>query len=443
MDHVVIIGNGVAGITAARHIRKLSDRPITVISAETDHFFSRTALMYIYMGQLTYQGTKPYEDDFWPRNRIALARGRVERIDTERRRLLLDDGSEIEYGSLIIATGSRPNTFDWPGETLKGVQGLYSIQDLESMERWTAGIARAVVVGGGLIGIEMAEMLHSRGIAVTFLVRERNYWDTVLPPEEARMVGRHVREHGIDLRTETELREILPDADGRARAVVTTRGEEIPCGFVGLTVGVSPNIGVMNGSGIECNRGVLVDEYFRTGIPGIYAIGDCAEFRDPRADHPAIEQLWYTAKMHGEIVARTICGIPARYARGTWFNSAKFFDIEYQTYGFVWSRLRETEETLYWEHPDGRKSIRINYSKADGRVLGMNLLGIRYRQDVCRKWVEEGTGIGTVLEHLSDANFDPEFHRRYEAEVIKLHNERNPGNAIVLKRKGMLARFFS
>jgi len=441
MNHVVIIGNGVAGITAARHIRKLSDHRITVVSYETDHHFSRTALMYVYMGHMRYENLKPYEDRFWEKNRIDLVRGYVEQIEVDHKALHISGGRVVHYDDLIIATGSRPNKFGWPGQDLEGVQGLYSWQDLESMERNTKEISHAVVVGGGLIGIEVVEMLRSRHIPVTFLVRERSFWDIVLPPEESRIVSDHIREHHVDLRLSTELAGILPDENGRVRAVVTNREEEIPCEFVALTVGVGPNIEVVRKSKVETSRGVLVNEYFETDIPHVYAIGDCAEFREPKPDHPRIEQLWYTGKMHGEVVARTICGMRTRYDRGAWFNSAKFLDLEYQTYGIVHNHLHDDEETLCWEHPDGRKCIRINYLAADRRVVGFNLIGIRYRHEVCSRWLHEERTIEYVLEHLGEANFDPEFVRQHEAEVTALYNRLHPERPVTLKRKrGLFSR---
>jgi len=171
--HIVIIGNGISGITAARFIRKAADHPITVISAETDHFFSRTALMYIYMGHLTYEQTKPYEDSFWKKNRIDLVNAWVESVDPAAKTVRLSEGASIRYDKLILATGSKPNKFGWPGQDLPGVQGLYSKQDLDNLEANAPDnrtCKRAVIVGGGLIGIELAEMLRTRDIPVTFLV---------------------------------------------------------------------------------------------------------------------------------------------------------------------------------------------------------------------------------------------------------------------------------
>ena len=124
MEHIVIIGNGIAGITAARHIRKISDKRITVISAETDHFFSRMALMYIYMGHMKYEHTKPYENRFWRKNKIHLKRGYVSKVDPGEKTLFFDDGEKLHYDKLIIASGSRPNKFGWKGQDLNGVQDL-------------------------------------------------------------------------------------------------------------------------------------------------------------------------------------------------------------------------------------------------------------------------------------------------------------------------------
>ena len=148
MEKIVILGNGIAGITAARHIRKLGDQKITVVSGETEHFFSRTALMYIYMGHMKYEHTKPYEDWFWKKNRIELKQGWVAAIDFDEKNLIFQSGEKLPYDQLVIATGSASNKFGWKGQDLKGVQGLYSYQDVELMEENTAKIEQAVILGG-------------------------------------------------------------------------------------------------------------------------------------------------------------------------------------------------------------------------------------------------------------------------------------------------------
>ena len=135
MEHIVIIGNGISGVTTARHIRKLSDKKITIVSAETDYFFSRTALMYIYMGHMKFEHTQPYENWFWEKNRIELKNGYVSKINTSGKILEFQDGDTLAYDKLVLAVGSKPNKFGWHGQDLDGVMGMYHKQDLENLEK--------------------------------------------------------------------------------------------------------------------------------------------------------------------------------------------------------------------------------------------------------------------------------------------------------------------
>lgn len=432
--HILIIGNGISGITAARYIRKLSDYRITVISDEGDYFFSRTALMYVYMGHLRPQDTQPYEPWFWDKNRIERFKGRVAQVNYATKTVHTTDDSILSYDKLILATGSHPNKFGWPGQDLDGVHGLYHWQDLEAMERHSPGLQRAVIVGGGLIGIEMAEMFHSRHIPVTMLVRENSFWSSILPASESEMVNRHILEHGIDLRLQTELKEILSDENGKCRAIITSTGEEIACGFVGLTVGVSPNIGFLKGGELATNRGILVNEFLETNQPDVYAIGDCAELQQPNPGRRAIEAIWYTGRMMGKTVAQNILGHREIYDPGIWFNSAKFLDIEYQVYGDVRAVLPETQTDIYWEHASGKKSIRLIFDTRTQAIVGFNLMGVRYRHEVCEKWIQSATPVEEVLQNLGLANFDPEFFEQYEADLIQIYNQKT-GKSIQLKQK--------
>lgn len=416
---IVIIGNGIAGITCARHIRKAdSSAVIKVISGESEHFFSRTALMYIYMGHMKYEHTKPYEDWFWKKNRIELVHDWVTEVKFKNKECVINSGITISYDLLILATGSKPTKFGWPGQELEGVQGLYSMQDLELMERNTKEIKHAVVVGGGLIGIEMVEMLKSRNISVTFLVREAAFWDIVLPKEESKLVGRHIKEHHVDVRLNTELKEIIDGGTGKLNGVVTTQGETIVCQFVGLTTGVKPNIDFLLGSSLETNRGIMVNEYFATSIEDVFAIGDCAEFKkSPGQNRKEIEQVWYTGRMHGETLAYSITNSPVPYRPGAWFNSAKFFDIEYQTYGVVPNDTMKGISSFYWEHEDGRVCFRAVYETESRIFIGANALGFRLRHAFMDKAIKEGWQIDVVMENLDKADFNPEFHQKNHKSI--------------------------
>ncbi len=443
MAHIVIIGNGIAGITTARHIRKNSDHEITVISGESKYFYSRTALMYIYMGHMKFENTKPYEDWFWHKNNINLKQAWVSEIKFIEKKLLLNDGSQLKYDKLVIATGSKSNKFGWPGQDADGVRGLYSLQDLEYMEKYTKAINRAVVVGGGLIGVEMAEMLHSRNIPVTFLVRETNFWDNVLPVEEARLINRHLLKHHIDLRLETELKEIIPDENGRVKAVRTSSGDEISCEFVGLTPGVSPNVDLVKGTTLKVDKGIVVNEFLETSIHDVYAAGDCAQIAAPLPHRKSIEAVWYAGRMMGESLGQTLAGKRTAYQPGIWFNSAKFFDIEYQTYGLVGNQLTESQDQFYWEASDGEKCLKIVFDKTTKKVLGINVFGIRMRHKTWDQWLREEREITYVIQNLPKANFDPEFYSRFEPEIQDLYNQKFPENKVLVKKRSLLEKLFN
>lgn len=443
MKHIVIIGNGIAGITAARHIRKLSEDQITVISGETEHFFSRTALMYIYMGHMKYENTKPYEDWFWEKNEITLKKAWVSSIDFDSKNLQLLNDEKMAYDKLILATGSQSNKFGWRGQELKGVQGLYSFQDLELMEENTKNVKRAVILGGGLIGVEMAEMLHSRHIPVTYLIRESHFWGNILPENESILIDNHLINHGVDLRQETELEEILDDGNGKVKGIKTKSGEIIDCEFVGLTVGVHPNIGLVKETSLKTDQGILVDEYLQTNIPDVYAIGDCCQLENPPAHRRPIEAVWYVGRMMGETVAHSVTGQPTKYQPGIWFNSAKFFDIEYQTYGTVLPKLQEGTDHFYWECHDKEKCINIVYQLDTFEIIGVNLFGIRSRHEVWDKWIKEKCSLDYVVQHLPEANFDPEFFTHWEGEIQAKFNAQFPEKQVSVRKKGFLEKLFA
>jgi len=427
MEHVVIIGNGISGITAARHIRKQSDKRITVISAESDYFFSRTALMYVYMGHMKWDHLKPYEDWFWKKNRIELKNAFVSQVNPEKNVLTFSSGETMEYDQLIIASGSSYNKFGWKGQDLDGVQGMVTKQDLELLEVNTKNCKHAVIVGGGLIGSEMAEMLTTRKISVTFLVRESSFWNGVLPPGESEIINNHILEHHIDLRLNSNLKEIVSNENGRVKSIIVEEtGEEIACDLVGLTAGVSPNINFLKVSGIDLGRGVKVNRSLQTNYQNIYAIGDCAEQHEGIGERRPIEAVWYTGRMMGEVVAQSICGNPMQYNPGHWFNSAKFFDIEYQTYGWVFPEPRDGETHFHWNHQDGKKCITVNYQEETRKFIGINTFGIRMRHETFDKWLTEERSVDFVIENLKQANFDPEFYKTYETEIQQNFNKHQP-----------------
>jgi NADPH-dependent 2,4-dienoyl-CoA reductase/sulfur reductase-like enzyme len=442
--HVVIVGNGVAGIEAAMVVREReSGWRITVVSEESDHFFSRTALMYVLSGQMSYRDIEPLERDAYARLRLERVRGRAVGLDAERKQLLLAGGERLGYDRLLIATGSRPRPGPWPGAELAGVGHFVTLQDLQWLEaevhgrsgvdtpprpdahlahtderspylpravaaqlRGGARAKRPVVIGGGLIGIEAVETMLAAGLRPVFLIREEWFWPIALDTAEAAWIAGAMRHHGVDVRLEENVERIEGGEQGAVTAVHTDRGV-IEADLVVVAIGVVPNTGWLEDTAlVDASGGILVDEGLATPLPDVWAAGDCASVRWFNG-WVRPEQLWYTARDQGRVAGRALLGDPVRYGRGTWYNSAKLMDVEYTTCGLVNMRVEGEQSWYHEETGKVRSTTRIVH--VDGRVVGFNFLGRRWDHEVCVRWIEERRSLAYVLEHLNEASFDTEF----------------------------------
>ena len=267
----------------------------------------------------------------------------------------------------------------------------------------------------------------------------------MIPEEEAKMVEEHIREHHVDLRMGEEMESIHAGEDGRVSHIITKNGEQIDCQIVGLTAGVSPNVDwLKDHASLEIDRGILVDHFFQTNLPHVWSVGDCAQFRDPLPGRRPLEQVWYTGKMQATFLAEGLRGERKPYSPGIWWNSAKFFDIEYQTYGMVMPQPQEGEETFFWKAPNAYVTVRINYRADSLAVTGCNVFGVRHRHQVWEHWIETGATVTEVIGNLAAANFDPEFFKQYEPDIIHAWNAQNPNDQVSLnEKKGLFGKILT
>jgi NADPH-dependent 2,4-dienoyl-CoA reductase/sulfur reductase-like enzyme len=430
----VILGAGVAGIEAALVIRNRdAAADVTVVSDEHDHFFSRPALMYVFSGQLALRDTEPYDRGLFERMAFRRVRGRVTALDTEARALVLEDGKRLDYDRLLLAVGSQGRPAPWPGAQGPGLHHFVTLGDLAGLDRDARPGMRAVVIGGGLIGVEVAEVLHDRGLAVTFVTKDRWPFPIVLEPREAAIVGEHLRAHGIDVRLGAIVDEVVRGGDGRpagvrlagAAAAAGQAGTELPADLVVAAIGVVPRTGFLAGSAVAlaAGGGIETDDALRTTAPDVWAAGDCANVTTPEGAR-RVEQLWYTAREQGRVAGRSMLGDAVAYRRSALFNSAKFFDLEWTTAGRVPAEITASgvpvslpEGVLSWfQRVPGRlASQRVVTS--DGRVVGFNMLGSRWDQEPLLRWIDERRSLAWVLEHLGEAQFDEELEPHFRVHA--------------------------
>jgi len=418
---------------------------VTIISEESDHFFSRTALMWVFSGQMSHRDIEPHERDVYERLGLRRVRARAIGIDTSMRRVTTAGGGDsIAYDRLLIASGSRPRSAPWPGSDARGVGYFVTLQDLAWYEREVHGgtsraggpprpdahldattedspyrvrevaaerrrklARRPSVIGGGLIGIEAAEVAVAAGLRPRFFIREEWFWPIALDSRESQWISERMKDHGVEVHLEHEVQELEADKEGNVSAVRTNHGHyETDC--VVVAIGVVPNTGWLEGSEIELDErgGIIVDGSLGTSASEVFAAGDCAAVRWFDGSRRP-EQLWYTARDQGRIAGRRLLGDSLQYARGTWYNSAKLMDIEYTTAGLVNWKLEREANWFYEERGKVNSTTRI--VAQDDRVVGFNMLGRRWDHSVLTRWIDERRKLDWVLQHLNDAAFDTEF----------------------------------
>ncbi|MFN7145720.1 MAG: FAD-dependent oxidoreductase, partial [Myxococcota bacterium] len=246
--HHVIVGNSVAGIEAAIALRNRDAAArITVVSAEHPHFFARTALMYVFCGQLSLRDTEPHDRGLYERMRFTRVHDRVMRLRPDARALDLASGGTLAYDTLLLAVGSVARPLPWAPDHGPGMHHFVTLADLEKLDAAAKPGQVAAVVGGGLVGVEVAEVLHQRGLRVHFLVREPWYFPVALDEHEAALVAAHIRAHGVDVRLDTAV--LRAERRGERIALGLPDGELVVDQIVGA-IGVVPNTGFLRGSGL-------------------------------------------------------------------------------------------------------------------------------------------------------------------------------------------------
>jgi NADPH-dependent 2,4-dienoyl-CoA reductase/sulfur reductase-like enzyme len=434
----VIVGNGVAGMEAALVLRaRDAEAGITILSDEHDHFFSRPALMYVFAAQMSLQDTEPYDRGLYERMRFERVRGRASGLDAPGHALQLEDGSRLAYDRLLLAVGSRGRAAPWPGAAGPGLHHFVTLGDLAGLDRDARPGRRAVVVGGGLIGVEVAEVLHDRGLHVTFVIRERWPFPAALEPREAALVAEHLRGCGIDVRLEAVVDEVVRETGGRLRAVklapapggagveAALPADLVPADLVACAIGVVPRTGFLAGSAVAlaANGGIETDDALRTTAPDVWAAGDCANVTTADGRR-RVEQLWYTAREQGRAAGRSLLGDAVVYRRSASFNSAKFFDLEWTTAGEVPSEASPEGERVplpegvssWFQRVPGRLASQRVVVR-EGRVIGFNMLGSRWDHEPLLEWIAERRPLEWVLAHLGEARFDEEFEPRFRVQA--------------------------
>jgi len=279
---LVMIGNGMAGVRTLEELLKLAPDlyDITVFGAEPHPNYNRILLSPVLAGEQTFEEIVLNDLNWYAENHIKLLLGRkVTKIDRKKRLVIADDGSEAEYDRLLIATGSNPFILPIPGKDLEGVIGYRDIADTQMMMDTAKTHKHAVVIGGGLLGLEAANGLKLRGMDVTVVHIGDWLLERQLDRTAGELLQKSLEDRGLKFLLPKHTAELLDNGEGRVCAVKFKDGEVIPADLVVMAAGIRPNSDLAESAGIACNRGILVNDTMQTYDPRVYAIGECASHR--------------------------------------------------------------------------------------------------------------------------------------------------------------------
>lgn len=330
---VVCIGAGQAALSCAAKLRALGfDGPVTLIGDEPHLPYQRPPLSKKYLtGEMDAERLLLRPPEWYREQNVTCLTGqRAVRIDRETRSVTLQSGETVSYGSLLIATGCRPRPL--PEALTHGLRSIYTVRNIADIDAMAGDFrqdARAVVVGGGYIGLEAASVAASRGMAVTIIEAQPRILARVACAETADYFSALHRSHGVEILTSAGLAG-LHGEDGKVAEAVLADGRILPCDLVIVGIGVVPNGEIAAEAGLEVNNGIVVDQFCRTADPAILAAGDCTSFPH-RGAMLRLESVPH-AIAHGEAAAMAMAGAPQPYAAKPWFWSDQY-DVKLQIAG--------------------------------------------------------------------------------------------------------------
>ena len=303
----LIIGSGSAGITAAESIRNLDNKgEITVISEERVPMFYRPRIPEYAVGKLEIEEIMVKRMDFYDQNKIRLKLGtRAVRLDKERKIVETSDGKQYGYDKLLIATGIDPIKPPYPGGDLKGIFTMHYLYQADQMRTITKEAKEVVVVGGGLLGMDMAEELKKAGLEVKFLVRRHIVGDPFFDEYGCGLAQEEFTLLGVNVFTGTEV-QVFEGVDGKLAKIATTDGREMDSSFCFLSIGAVPAVNWLTESGLKIDKGILVDGHLQSSEKDIFSAGNSAQITDPVSKKQIIQTNWFNASTQGRIAGNNM-----------------------------------------------------------------------------------------------------------------------------------------
>lgn len=388
MDHV-IIGNGPAGVIAAETLRRLDrEARVRLIGDEPEPPYSRMAIPYLLAEHIEESGTHlRHGRDHWAAKGIEIERGRAVKVDAAKRWVVLDSGAEIRFDRLLIATGSQAVRPPVPGIDFDGVENCWTLADARRIAATARRGSDVVLLGAGFIGCIVLEALVARGVNLTIIEMEDRMLPRMMDAAGGAMIKRWCEAKGVKVLTSTRV-EGLARRNGKIE--LSFAGGGIAVDSVVCATGVRPNIGFLDGSGVETDFGVLVDHRLQTNLEGVYAAGDVAQGPEFFTGRREIHAIQPTASEHGRVAALNMAGRETRYAGSLSMNVLNTLGLISSSFG-QWMGVEGGEEAVAAD-PDRFRYLRLAFK--DDLLVGALALGLTQHVGVIRGLMQSKVRLG-------------------------------------------------
>ncbi len=419
----LIIGNSAGGIGAIETIRKTDkDGTIAVISDEKYHTYSRPLISYFLGGEIAYDKMFYRKSDFYEKKNVDTILGKkVVKIDFDKNSVILEDETTIGYEKLLLAVGGEPFVPRIAGMETYEYSTFTTMDDALKMNEKLENedIKKAVILGGGLIGLKAAEGLEARGVEITIVELADRILSPVLDAQASGIIQKVFDDKGVKFMTQHTISEIVGE-NGKVTGVLLDKGENIDCDMVVVAIGVRPRIELARDTAVKIGRGIVVDKQMRTSVPNVYACGDCAEVYDFIMDNFRLTPLWPNAHVGGRIAGFNMAGEEKEYVWGTGMNSVDFFGFPVISAGYVNPPEGQEMEVLIKHIPEEMiyKKFIIN---SKNNIVGMIFVNEIDRAGVILGLMRDKADIDSFKDELMLEDFGqihiPVDMRREEAAL--------------------------
>ncbi|SFK80043.1 Pyridine nucleotide-disulphide oxidoreductase [Halogranum rubrum] len=402
-ESYVIIGDGIAGSSAAETLREEApDADITVITDEGEALYNRILIKEFAKGKLPEAPISIHDESWYDERDVELRLNtHVKNLDPDAHTLETHEEEVIDYDKLLVATGGTPTQLPVDNSDAEGIHHFWTFQDARRIKESAESGEKAVIVGAGLLGIDLAAISGAQDIEAKYLMRGDAWWRYALSVEGAEIMHNAMRDIGVEPVFGSGVDHFETDDDGHVTAAVDPNGDRFECDWAGVAIGLNFNTEILQGTSVKQDGGVVVDQHMQSSVDDIYAAGDLTRFYDTILGEYGQNGSWGSAKEQGTIAAKNM--VDPESAEFRWVSSYSITHFDFPFLSFGHPTIGDDEVEKKYSDTEYRR-----LALKDGKIVGGVLIGDLAPQSAYKRLMKEERVVGDQKEVLMQKKFDPD-----------------------------------